>query len=824
MNQKCPRTPNPQACVLTAYHTRAGSYRSQLSGDALAESRLTPEQHAQVQQSLIAMGFLSDSPDGEFGPNTRVAIRQYNAQSRGQEGEFLTAAQRGQLLSGVSQPDTTKSGHTICRVADPTNTPLNVRTTPNGTMADTLTNGERVNLIGVQQDSQGRDWALLARAGEERALGWAFRTYINCTTEVVQDTTNPVPPPRPPPPPRIETARLKEARVFLDDTKQFIAQQNSVQSISEIAKEAATLQLALNQFDERGAIESMQRLNDLLKAVSGFAEFEQQQQTKRNREEARQLSESRSLAKQNEFFINSYFQGHLGDSTTQPLLGLRQEIENALKANTIEKLSKANDAVAAYVNSNGLEAAYGDSAKKFAVPERTTPHTAGTLRDSLTEKSKFLVDGSPDEILLLYNASPTAPKVWKNVRGDVVFQDDAALLCFAQSSVELPVARYVEHYLGDLGARKVTSAAPPCDLSNSAKAVDIIAFQRGSLLKSREDYVLALAKLLEANSFRQYKTITNYNEELRNRQTLSLQIESDLENGTRKGFGAISVTETPVACVIPPSKADWSDGLKELLRKDADVIAPTLTAGWQYVDTSSTDLAFRGLQRHQCGYVLADEGGLKTIMLALRNERIKYAFAPVWWDAKEVEQATFDAHDVVQQEILTKEDLARKQRDEQALQVQRDKDNENRKTEIERKFRAANGAKARGLMNYIQDLVSGMAQKRSVKDANLFPGYSRWLEQRFADQWEIFNVSSDVADFGQVQWQGRPLDAVVVKTIVHEKNRIIGKYEDRCYLFGFVNDDEFNMFRDAFALDCSDTTELSKWKVGERFQSRWNAD
>ena len=125
---------------------------------------------------------------------------------------------------------------------------------------------------------------------EERAFGLEpSELYINCTTEVVQDTTNPVPPPRPPPPPRIETARLKEARVFLDDTKQFIAQQNSVQSISEIAKEAATLQLALNQFDERGAIESMQRLNDLLKAVSGFAEFEQQQQTKRNREEARQL-------------------------------------------------------------------------------------------------------------------------------------------------------------------------------------------------------------------------------------------------------------------------------------------------------------------------------------------------------------------------------------------------------------------------------------------------------------------------------------------------------------------------------------------------------
>ena len=171
-----------------------------------------------------------------------------------------------------------------------------------------------------------------------------------------------------PPPPRIETARLKEARLFLDDTKQFIAQQNSVQSISDIAKEAATLQVALNQFDEHGAIESMQRLKDLLKPISGFAEFEQQQQTKRNRDEARQLAESRTLAKQNEFFINSYLQSHLGDSTTQPLLGLRQELESAVKTNTLQKISKANEAVAAYVNSNGLEGAYEESAKKFVVP------------------------------------------------------------------------------------------------------------------------------------------------------------------------------------------------------------------------------------------------------------------------------------------------------------------------------------------------------------------------------------------------------------------------------------------------------------------------
>ena len=568
----------------------------------------------------------------------------------------------------------------------------------------------------------------------------------------------------------------------------------------------------------------MKRLKDLLKPVSGFADFEQHRQTERNEEEARHLSEGRIQARENEFFIDGYLQSHLGEPTTQPLLSMRAQIEDALKSNAIEQLTKANEAAASYVKNNGLTEAYNDSARKFEKPEPIPPHTPGTIRDSLTEKNRFLLEGPVDDIVLLYNASSTAPKVWKNVRGDVVFQGDIASLCFAQSAVELGVARYIDHYLGDHGARKITSASQPCDFSTTPKTIDIIAFRRGNLLNGREDYVLALAKLLEAGTFRKYETISNYDSVLRDRQKLSLEIETDLENGSRKGFGVISATETPVACVIPPSKGEWSDGLKELLKRNADVIAPTITSDWPYVDTPNKDIAFLGLQRHQCGYLLGADNDLEAIAQALRRDKIKYAFAPVWWDEKEVSQASFDVHDATQQEARKQQDLDRKRKSEEALQAERDKSKQSQKSEIERKLREANGTKARGLMNYIHDLVSGMAEKRRVDNSDLFLTYSKWLDRRFADQWETFNVSSDVADFGRVQWENRPLDAVIVKTIVHQKNRILGRYDDGCYFFGFVADDEFDMLRDSFAVDCADAPDLDKWKVGERFQSRWNAD
>jgi uncharacterized protein len=106
LNQTCPKAQNQEQCVLAAYRKRAAGYRSQLEGDALAESHLTPEQHAKIQQSLIALGLLDDTPDGEFGSNTRSAIERFKAQHGGAEdgSEFLRADQLEQLMHDRSSP------------------------------------------------------------------------------------------------------------------------------------------------------------------------------------------------------------------------------------------------------------------------------------------------------------------------------------------------------------------------------------------------------------------------------------------------------------------------------------------------------------------------------------------------------------------------------------------------------------------------------------------------------------------------------------------------------------------------------------------------
>ena len=66
-----------------------------------------------------------------------------------------------------------------CLVADPTGTPLNVRTEPNGRIVDSLRNGVLVEIIELGS-SHGKARAYVGRADSKLPLGWVFRDYLNC--------------------------------------------------------------------------------------------------------------------------------------------------------------------------------------------------------------------------------------------------------------------------------------------------------------------------------------------------------------------------------------------------------------------------------------------------------------------------------------------------------------------------------------------------------------------------------------------------------------------------------------------------------------------
>ncbi|MGP0061736.1 MAG: peptide-binding protein [Beijerinckiaceae bacterium] len=67
-----------------------------------------------------------------------------------------------------------------CRVMDPTGTPLNVRTEPNGPIVATLENGVLVTVLSRSTDARGKPWAFSGNYSDNRPLGWVFREFIAC--------------------------------------------------------------------------------------------------------------------------------------------------------------------------------------------------------------------------------------------------------------------------------------------------------------------------------------------------------------------------------------------------------------------------------------------------------------------------------------------------------------------------------------------------------------------------------------------------------------------------------------------------------------------
>jgi hypothetical protein len=70
----------------------------------------------------------------------------------------------------------------VCQVTDPTGTPLNVRTEPNGKVINALKNGREVYILEIAYDDKGRPWAKVGgyERGNYRIWGWVIREFISC--------------------------------------------------------------------------------------------------------------------------------------------------------------------------------------------------------------------------------------------------------------------------------------------------------------------------------------------------------------------------------------------------------------------------------------------------------------------------------------------------------------------------------------------------------------------------------------------------------------------------------------------------------------------
>jgi Bacterial SH3 domain len=76
--------------------------------------------------------------------------------------------------------DPAQSAGNRCRVTDPTSTPLNVRTNPNGRIVGTVANGVLVTVLDRSVDKRGKQWIYVAEYSSGKPIGWVFKKFISC--------------------------------------------------------------------------------------------------------------------------------------------------------------------------------------------------------------------------------------------------------------------------------------------------------------------------------------------------------------------------------------------------------------------------------------------------------------------------------------------------------------------------------------------------------------------------------------------------------------------------------------------------------------------
>lgn len=72
------------------------------------------------------------------------------------------------------------AAETRCIVADPTGTPLNVRTSPNGPILGPIDNGRRVYVMDHATDKRGKAWVYIGDTENRVGVGWVIRAFITC--------------------------------------------------------------------------------------------------------------------------------------------------------------------------------------------------------------------------------------------------------------------------------------------------------------------------------------------------------------------------------------------------------------------------------------------------------------------------------------------------------------------------------------------------------------------------------------------------------------------------------------------------------------------
>jgi hypothetical protein len=138
-------------------------------------------------------------------------------------------------------------------------------------------------------------------------------------------------------------------------------------------------------------------------------------------------------------------------------------------------------------------------------------------------------------------------------------------------------------------------------------------------------------------------------------------------------------------------------------------------------------------------------------------------------------------------------------------------------------LRAEYEERAIGAQKDIADMVRAYLQTgKSETLATNFPQTQGHLRQLITNKWVFTGTEDVLADYGTAVWQGRDLEALLVRIVAQRENAILGLYDSDCIVLGYLVDREFRVSRDPIEAACADKAAVGAWATGRDMQSVWN--
>ena len=238
------------------------------------------------------------------------------------------------------------------------------------------------------------------------------------------------------------------------------------------------------------------------------------------------------------------------------------------------------------------------------------------------------MEGDLGDVEILYNASPSAPHVAQNLRGDFVFAQNQASVClFGQNPDEL--ALIVKQAISaKADPRQVAVLVEPCN-PEQLLSYDIVATQRNAFLRSKREDALALIKHIEDDNYRRFAEVTavDLNKVAEAERALIEKNKANIADGAPQGFGIVLLkTGSPSLCVAVGAKIPSHH---QLLIRVESKLNPEMQTQAVIKDTTIDD-AFISVQKGQCGAIYASAADLKTLTAAFKRNNVPYRVSSLW--------------------------------------------------------------------------------------------------------------------------------------------------------------------------------------------------